>query len=209
MNDIAHTDLSPREGEIVELAICGHTNETIAHRLHLALATVNSDWLRIRLKFGGAARPDTVARIIKDRAEKALADANVARVGLEQIVADRELALVAARSSLALLHFALDQIKSAVWATGMDLSIQILTNGKMATSHCGVVWETGKTVYEIFKSNDKGHPAIAAHLAALNGKESTVRLTGEFSNMILKAMPVFDDSHKVIGCIGIMNYVVD
>jgi DNA-binding CsgD family transcriptional regulator len=205
----ATTDLSPREAEIVELAIQGNTNEGIAHKLDLAVGTVNTYWLRIRLKVGGTGRTDTVARVIKERAEKALAASNVDRVGLVQLVADRDLSLVEVRASLALLQLALDQIKSAVWATDMDLNIHILTNGEMPTSHCGVVWETGKTVYEIFKSDDKKHPPVAAHLDALKGKETTVRLKGEFSNMILKALPVHDESQEIMGCIGIMNYVGD
>jgi DNA-binding CsgD family transcriptional regulator len=205
----ATTDLSPREAEIVELAIQGNTNEGIAHSLDLAVGTVNTYWLRIRLKVGGTGRTDTVARVIKERAEKALAASNVDRVGLVQLVADRDLSLVEVRASLALLQLALDQIKSAVWATDMDLNIHILTNGEMPTAHCGVVWETGKTVYEIFKSNDKKHPPVAAHLNALKGKETTVRLEGEFGNMILKALPVFDESQEIMGCIGIMNYVGD
>jgi DNA-binding CsgD family transcriptional regulator len=205
----ATTDLSPREAEIVELAIQGNTNEGIAHKLDLAVGTVNTYWLRIRLKVGGTGRTDTVARVIKERAEKALVASNIDRIGLVQLVADRDLSLVEVRASLALLQLALDQIKSAVWATDLDLNIHILTNGEMPTSHCGVVWETGKTVYEIFKSDDKKHPPVAAHLDALRGKETTVRLKGEFSNMVLKALPVHDESQEIMGCIGIMNYVGD
>ncbi|MEX2242974.1 MAG: helix-turn-helix transcriptional regulator [Fimbriimonadaceae bacterium] len=201
--------LSPRESEIIELAIQGLTNEGIAHKLDLAVGTVNTYWLRIRLKVGGTGRTDTVARVIKERAEKALTSCNVDRAGLVQLVADRDLSLVEVRASLALLQLALDQIRSAVWATDMHLNIHILTNGAMPTSHCGVVWETGKTVYDIFKSDDKDHPPVAAHLNALKGKETTVRLKGEFSKMILKALPVFDESEEIMGCIGIMNYVGD
>lgn len=202
-------DLSPREAEIVELAIQGLTNEGIALKLDLAVGTVNTYWLRIRLKVGGLGRTDSVARVIKERAERALAAANVDKGSLAELIVDRDLSLVEVRASLALLHLALDQIKSAVWATDKDLNIHILTNGALPTSHCGVVWETGKTVYEIFKSDDPKHPPVAAHLAALKGKETTVRLEGEFSNMILKALPVKDESHEIMGCIGIMNYVGD
>ncbi len=202
-------DLSPREAEIVELAIQGLTNDAIAIKLDLAVGTVNTYWLRIRLKVGGSGRTDTVARVITERAEKALASANVDRVSLVKLIADRDLSLLEMRASLALLQLALDQIKSAVWATDMDLKIHILTNGAMPTSHCGVMWETGKTVYEIFKSDDAKHPPVAAHLAALKGKETTVRLCDEFSKMILKALPVRDESEAIMGCIGIMNFVGD
>ncbi len=202
-------DLSPREAEIVELAIQGLTNEGIALKLDLAVGTVNTYWLRIRLKVGGLGRTDSVARVIKERAERALAASNVDRDSLADLIVDRDLSLVEVRASLALLQLALDQIKSAVWATDRDLNIHILTNGEMPTSHCGVVWETGKTVYEIFKSNDAKHPPVKAHLDALKGKETTVRLQGEFSKMILKALPVQDEGQQIMGCIGIMNYVGD
>ncbi|MEX2244726.1 MAG: hypothetical protein WD716_12890 [Fimbriimonadaceae bacterium] len=48
---------------------------------------------------------------------------------------------------------------------------------------------------------------MKAHLGALKGKETTVRLKGEFSKMILKALPVQDEGEEIMGCIGIMNYV--
>ena len=65
-------ELSPREDEILELCVQGLTNDAIAHRLGISVGTVNTYWLRIRMKVGGSGRTDTVVRIIKDRAEKAL-----------------------------------------------------------------------------------------------------------------------------------------
>ena len=204
-------ELSPREAEIVELAIEGLTNEGIAHRLSLSVGTVNTYWLRIRLKVGGIGNAtDTVARVIKERAEKALRTANVDRENLADHIADREHALLELRASLALLELAMGQIKSTVWATDKNLSLHVVANGEMPTVHCGVIWEVGKSVYEIFKSTDPKHPPIAAHLAALKGKETTVRLEGEYSRMVLKALPLLDeDSKEIIGSIGIMNYVGD
>lgn len=201
------TELSPRESEIVDLAIQGLTNDAIAHKLELSVGTVNTYWLRIRLKVGGYGRTDSVARVIKDRAERALRLANVDKDNLVDHIADREHTLLELRASLALLEMAMGQIKSAVWATDKDLSLYIVANGAMPSMHCGVVWETGKTVYEIFKSEDPASPPVAAHLNALTGAETTLRLKGEFSNMVLKAMPLRDEHHEIIGAIGIMNYV--
>ena len=144
-------DLSPRESEIVELAILGQTNEGIAHKLQIAVGTVNTYWLRIRLKVGGIGRTDTVARVIRERSESALVAANVDRDSLTSLIAERDLSLVEVRASLALLQLAMEQIKSAVWATDLDLVIHVMTNGKLQTTHCGVMWEKGKSVYEIFK----------------------------------------------------------
>ena len=200
-------DLSKRESEIVELAIQGLTNEGIAQSLEISVGTVNTYWLRIRMKVGGFGRTDTVAKVIKDRAEKALREANVDREGLAGHIAKKETSLLEVRASLALLQLAMEQIRSAVWVTDMDLTLSVIANGELPRSHFGVVWEVGKTVYEIFKSDDPAHPPIAAHLSALNGKETTVRLKNEFSNMILKALPLRDESQEVMGAIGIMNYV--
>jgi DNA-binding CsgD family transcriptional regulator len=200
-------ELSPRESQIVDLAIQGLTNEAIAIRLDISVGTVNTYWLRIRLKVGGVGRTDTVARVIKERAEKALRASNIDRESLTGHIADREHTLVELRAELALLQLALDQIQSTVWATDKDLTLYIVANGEMPTMHFGVVWEVGKTVYDIFKSIDEKYPPIAAHIGALTGRETNVRLGGEFDNMLLRALPLFDESHEIIGTIGIMNYV--
>lgn len=200
-------ELSPREEEIIELCVEGLTNEAIASKLGLSLGTVNTYWLRIKLKVGGLGRTDTVVKIIKDRAEFALREANIERSNLELIVADKERELLGFRAALALLHLAMDQIKSTVWATDRNLTIHIIANGEYPSTHCGVLWEVGKTVYEIFKTEDPAHPAVAAHLAALDGVESEVRLGGEFSNMFLRVLPLSDEADESLGCISILNSV--
>lgn len=200
-------DLSPREEEIIELSVEGLTNEAIATRLGLSLGTVNTYWLRIKLKVGGLGRTDTVARVIKERAERALREANVERVHLSEMVAEKERGVVDLRAALALLHLAMDQIKSTVWATDPELSIHILANGEYPSKHFGVLWEVGRSVYEIFKTTDPNHPAVAAHLAALEGKETEVRLSGTFANMFLRVLPLADESGQIMGCISILNSV--
>jgi DNA-binding CsgD family transcriptional regulator len=195
-------DLSNREAEIVELAIQGFTNEAIAHKLGISIGTVNTYWVRVRMKTG---RTEAVAMLIKDRAETALKAANIEKSHLVQHLAAREHSLLELRAEISLLQLALDQIRSTVWATDEELRLQIIANGKLPSQHCGVIWEVGKTVYEIFKSIDPKHPPIAAHLAALKGKESNIRLKGQFKNMYLNTIPMKDEHGQVIGCIGIMN----
>lgn len=199
--------LSPREEEIVELCVEGLTNDAIAARLGLSVGTVNTYWVRIKLKVGGSGRTDTVVRVIKERADRALRDNNVERESLSALVAVHEKSVLELRTVLALLHLAMDQIKSTVWAADPDLVIHILANGEFPSTHFGVKWEVGKTVYEIFKTRDKTNPAIVAHLAAVNGIETEVRLTGEFENMFLRAIPLLDESGESLGCISILNSV--
>jgi DNA-binding CsgD family transcriptional regulator len=200
-------ELSPREEEIVELCVQGLTNEAIANRLGLSVGTVNTYWLRIKLKVGGSGRTDTVVRVIRERAERALRDANVERKELTEIVADKERSVLELRAALALLHLAMDQIKSTVWAADKNLSIHIIANGEYPSTHFGVKWEVGKTVYEIFKTKSRTNDAVAAHLAALNGAESSVRLSGEFANMFLRVIPLIDEVGDIMGCISILNSV--
>ena len=146
-------------------------------------------------------------RIIKDRAEKALREANVERQGLSDIVAEKERGVLELRAALALLHLAMDQIKSTVWATDRDLVIHIIANGEFPSTHCGVKWDIGKTVYEIFKTKDPANKAVAAHILALSGTEAESRLEGEFANMFLRVVPLKDESGEVMGCISILNTV--
>lgn len=204
---MAARELSPREEEIVELCVEGLTNDAIAHRLGLSVGTVNTYWLRIKLKVGGLGRTDTVVRVIKERAERALRDANTERQGLIEILAEKERGVLELRAALALLQMAMDQIKSTVWATDKDLAIHIIANGEFPSVHCGVKWEVGKTVYEIFKTADPHNTAVAAHLGALDGRETEVRLTGEFANMHLRVIPLNDEAGDIMGCVSVLNSV--
>ena len=204
---MATRELSPREEEIVELCTEGLTNDAIAHQLGISVGTVNTYWLRIKLKVGGLGRTDTVVRVIKERAERALRDANVERKGLTDMVEEKERSVLELRAALALLHLAMDQIKSTVWATDKDLCIHVLANGEFPSTHFGVRWEVGKTVYDIFKTTDPADRAVAAHLSAVAGNESETRLEGDFTNMFLRVIPLKDEAGDVMGCISILNSV--
>lgn len=200
--------LSPREEEVVALSVEGLTNDAIAHRLGLSVGTVNTYWVRIKLKVGGSGRTDTVVKVIQDRAEFALREANTERKGLRELVESHERSVFDLQAALALLHLAMDQIKSTVWAADHDLNISLIANGEFPSQHFGVTWEAGRSVYDIFATRDPEDLAIAAHLKALRGEESAVRLDGKFANLFLRVNPVRDEDGQVIGCVSIMNSVI-
>jgi DNA-binding CsgD family transcriptional regulator len=202
-------ELSPREEQIVDLSCKGLTNEGIAHALGISIGTVNTYWLRIRMKVGGTGRSEVIARIISERAEKALREENVERQSLSDLVHEKERSILDLRSALALLNLAMEQIRSTTWATDANLVIRIVANGEFPSTHCGVTWEVGKTIYEIFKTEDPHHPGVAAHLEGLMGSETSIRLRGEFDNMTLRVAPLRDESDEIMGCIGILNVVGD
>ena len=66
---MSKNDLSFREEEIVDLAIEGLTNDAIAMKLGISVGTVNTYWLRIRMKVGGLSRTDTVVKVLGKRAK--------------------------------------------------------------------------------------------------------------------------------------------
>ena len=204
--------LSPREEEIVDLCIDGLNNEQISDRLGLSIGTVNTYWIRIKQKVGGLARADTVAKILKERADLALSEEKIDWKGLEDILAKREsFGLLAddekrkeLNGALSLLQLAMDQNQSVGWVTDQDLVIQSLANGLQSTSPFDN-WEIGKTLYEVFQTKDQSNPAISAHVAALDGRESEILLTGKFANMVLKTRPYRDGAGESAGCISILT----
>lgn len=204
---MSNRELSPREEEIVQLCVDGLTNDAIAHRLNISIGTVNTYWLRIKLKAGGLGKTDTVIRIIKERSDKALHDSSLERVHLAKVIAEKEKRLLEKHAALALLQLAMDTIKSTVWVTDTNLTIYALANGDFPSTHFGVSWEVGKTVYEIFKTNDPSDIAIAAHLGAIKGEKIAIDLDGEFNGMFLQVLPLTEEDGEIIGCVAIINFV--
>lgn len=197
-------ELSPREVQIVDLCIAGHTNEGIANTLGISFGSVNSYWLRIKLKVGGSGRTETIARIVESRAEIIVQDAKLERKHLAEIIAKKEHTIVELRAALALMQLAMDQLQSLVWATDLDLTVQLIGNIGHSNPRFGGVWEVGRTIFELFGTDDREQPAIAAHLAALVGKETKVQLTGELKDLCLIVSPLPDDSGETIGCISLV-----
>jgi len=60
--------LSPREREIMTLAIEGLTDQGIAHRLGITTPTVNTYWGRIRQKLGSHSRTELAAIYLREEA---------------------------------------------------------------------------------------------------------------------------------------------
>lgn len=66
--------LSPREKELLDFAVQGQTDQAIANKLGISLATVGTYWGRVRIKLGPYNRTELVALYLKDEAARALDD---------------------------------------------------------------------------------------------------------------------------------------
>jgi PAS domain S-box-containing protein len=64
--------LSPREHQLLTLAAQGFTDNAIAHKLGISLATVGTYWGRIRIKFGPLNRTELVAIYLREEAAEAV-----------------------------------------------------------------------------------------------------------------------------------------
>jgi len=162
---------------------------------------------------GGSSRMDAVVNHLQKRADIVLNEQRVDWEGLAAILKKREIRDVVAdkeremelRTTLALLQLAVDRGQSTVWATGKNLTVNMIVNGELPSTRFGSKWEAGQTVYELFKTKDKLNPAVAAHLRALAGSASSLRLNSEFANMFLKVLPLSDEAGAVSGCISILS----
>lgn len=196
--------LSPREEQIVRLAVEGNTNESIAAALGLSTSTVNTYWVRIRMKVHGDSRAAVVGRLIREKAELALRASNLEKEELAKEIAKRQAALVDLHAALSLLELAMDQLRSAVWSTDLSLRVSVIANGEIPHFHTGMEWEVGNTIYEVFQTESKDHPAVAAHLRALDGAAAETRITIGGHSLLLSVRPLREEDGSIIGCIGVM-----
>ena len=210
---MATKDLSPREKQIISLCIDGLTNEGIAQKLGLSVGTVNTYWLRIKIKLGSVGRADTIAMVLKDQAEQAQSLVNadrsgiesVVRAGLDFLIREREVDTFSRRATLGLLKAVVDELHVTFWATDIELRIQIVANDGHSGEAFGPPVAIGQTIYEVFGSRDPAHPAISSHILALSGTESTVQIHGDLYGGVLHVAPLFDEEGDIIGCISVLS----
>jgi DNA-binding CsgD family transcriptional regulator len=188
--------LSKREEEIVQLSIQGLTNDAIAYRLGLSVGTVNTYWMRIRLKVGGAGRTDTVAKIVAAKAEKTSESqfvnmANGVPCGMEH------------RAALAIVRATVSRNKAVIWAVDRDLVIHYAELCE-TQKHQRQYWCKGNNIYSIFGSEGPGL-AVYAHEQAISGVETYVRLGEEWDCRVLHAIPLKDEADEVVGCLGVLT----
>ncbi|MBA3725359.1 MAG: response regulator transcription factor [Armatimonadetes bacterium] len=178
--------LSPREEQLVQLAIEGHTNDSIAKKLGLSPSTINTYWVRIRTKVQGDNRTAVIARIIGERAAQAERDCLLdLHVGRAQI------------------QLAMDQFRCVAWATDLDLRITHASGCDSPDFPEDMRCEVGRTIFDAFRTDAKNHPAVAADLSALAGVPAEARVAGDVVQFSVR--PLKDDDGAITGCIGMMT----
>lgn len=83
-------ELSVRERQVLSLAARGETDQGIANRLGISPATVNSYWVRIRLKMGQSSRTELVARAVSDQYRRTIDQLRLENQRLKALIADKD-----------------------------------------------------------------------------------------------------------------------
>lgn len=83
-------ELSVRERQVLSLAARGDTDQGIANRLGISPATVNSYWVRIRLKMGQASRTELVARAVADQYRRVVDQLRLENQRLRALFVEKE-----------------------------------------------------------------------------------------------------------------------
>lgn len=72
VHSMPKSELSQREQETIEFAAQGLTDQMIALKLGISLATVSTYWVRIRTKLGSLTRAELVAHYVAEQGERDL-----------------------------------------------------------------------------------------------------------------------------------------
>jgi len=99
----------------------------------------------------------------------------------------------------------MDQLRSAVWATDLDLRVSVIANGEIKNFHKDMSWDVGNTIFDVFHTASKEHPAVAAHLSAVGDVPAETRIGINGDQFRLSVRPLKEDDGAIIGCIGVMS----
>src|SRR5438270_5272767 len=112
--------LSDREEQVLLLSTKGLTDKEIARKLNLSIATVNTYWVRIRTKLGGANRAELVAAALHKNAEETLTAKEMENQRLISEVVRRAEAERALRDSQARLQSLIDGTPVVVYVKDLQ-----------------------------------------------------------------------------------------
>lgn len=107
------------------------------------------------------------------------------------------------RTSEAKLRLITEQMPSIVWTTDTDLRVTHAAGAGRANLSIAPNTFVGKTLYEVFDSDDPTIPSIAAQLRALKGKVSSFETRYRNREFDVRIEPLLDAEGCIVGCVGV------
>jgi len=116
--------LSGREGQILQLAAQGSTDQAIANQLGISLATVGTYWGRVRIKLGPSNRAELVAKFLENKAEGMLEKLRFENQVLLERIAEHARVEDMLRTSLEIFRGLLETAPDAILVLDGDGRVQ-------------------------------------------------------------------------------------
>jgi PAS domain S-box-containing protein len=114
----------------------------------------------------------------------------------------RDRAEQARRKRSAELRLLFDQVPVAIWATDRELRVVHAAGRLPREAGIDERHLVGTTLYDVVRSRDPTEPAIADHLAALNGESRSFDYQLAGRRFEVHVEPLLDESGRVAGCVG-------
>jgi len=132
----------------------------------------------------------------------ALAASDDARQEAETTQRDLEEAIQALVASEKRFRLLMQQFPIILWATDRDLRITTSVGSPIGAA-AELTPMIGKTLYEVFHTNDRDFGPIADHLWALNGMSRSYELDWEGRAFDIHVEPLRDHEGEIVGTIGL------
>lgn len=104
-DDVSLNDmLSPRERQLMVMAAEGLTDQGIAHKLGISVATVSTYWGRVRIKFGPMPRPELIAHFVRGEMTRSAAELTKKEATLRALLTSTPLGVIMTDSDGTVLY---------------------------------------------------------------------------------------------------------
>jgi len=109
----------------------------------------------------------------------------------------------------ALHRLMMKKMPGIVWSTDRELRVTAAFGSGLAALGLQPVEPVGRTLYELFQTQDETFPGIAAHLRALAGESASLEQAWRGRVYHMYVEPLRDHAGNIVGCIGLASDITE